>query len=115
MDLTKEVANKIIIKALSKIILEDQEKLDEILSDIEYQTIRHVDKISKISKTNIDLIDRGFCMPEPPGLFKTNTIKERAKEAFEWNLCVKQRKEATIMANKKRLPVAAIMNIVDFI
>jgi len=90
---------------------------EEILSDIEYKTIRHVDKISKISETNIDLIDRGFCMPEPPPIdgIKTKTNKERAKEAFEWNLCVKQRKEATIMAHKKRLPVAAIMNIVDFI
>tara|TARA_A100001015_G_scaffold299211_1_gene382969 strand:+ start:1760 stop:2107 length:348 start_codon:yes stop_codon:yes gene_type:complete len=115
MDLSKEAANEIIIKTISKIILEYEEELDEILYDIEYQTIRHVDKISKISETNIDLIDRGFCMPEPPNMFKTNTIKERAKEAFEWNLCVKQRKEATIMAHKKRLPVAAIMNIVDFI
>ena len=115
MDLSKEAANEIIIKTLSKIILEDKEKLEEILSEIEYQTIRHVDKISKISETEINLESKGFCMPEPPNMFKKNTIKEIAKEAFEWKFCVKQRKEATIMAHKKRLPVAAIMNIVDFI
>ena len=115
MKLSKETANKIIIKTISKIILEDEEKVEEILSEIEYQKIRHVNNASKISETEINLESKGFCMPEPPNMFKTNTIKERAKEAFEWNLCVKQRKEATIMAHKKRLPVAAIMNIVDFI
>jgi|TARA_B100001778_G_C18397254_1_gene542569 hypothetical protein len=115
MNLSKEVANEIMIKTLSKIILEDEEEIYRILCELEYQTIRHLDKISKISETLINLESKGFCMPEPPNMFKKNTIKERAKEAFEWKFCVKQRKEATIMAHKKRLPVAAIMNIVDFI
>ena len=88
---------------------------DEVLLEIEYKAAREIDKTSKTSNTEINLISKGFCMPQPPDGIKTKTNKERAKEAFEWNLCVKQRKETTIICNKKGLPVAAIMNIIDFI
>ena len=35
MNLSKEVANKIIIKTISKIILEDEEKLEEITNTLQ--------------------------------------------------------------------------------
>ena len=99
----------------SIIIQENLEKFEEVLQEIEYKAARKIDKISKTSNTEINLISKGFCMPEPPDGNKTKTNKERAKEAYEWNLCVKQRKETTIICNKRGLPVRAIMNIVDFI
>ena len=103
------------IKSISIIILENLEEFEEVLQEIEYKAAREIDKTSKTSNTEINLISKGFCMPEPPDGIKTKTNKERAKEAFEWNLCVKQRKETTIVCNKKGLPVRAIMNIIDFI
>ena len=121
----KKTLNTIMIRTVSNWIQEhkdesqknddDANSIDKILQEVEYQVTRHADKISKISKTEINLESKGFCMPMPPDGLKTKTNKERAREAFEWNLRVKQRKEATILAHKKKLPVAAIMNIVDFI
>ena len=96
-------------------IIDNLEEFDEVLQEIKYKAAREIDKTSKISNTQINLVSKGFCMPEPPDGIKTKTNKERAKEAYEWKLRVKQRKETTIICNNKGLPVRGIMNIVDFI
>ena len=63
---------------------------------------------------DLDMIKIGFRLPPPPDQF-IEPIHVRAQEARKWGKRIKLRKETTLAMKELQLPLAAIINIVDFI
>ena len=63
---------------------------------------------------DLDMIKIGFRLPPPPDQF-IEPVRVRAQEARKWAKRIKLRKETTLAMKELQLPLAAIINIVDFI
>jgi len=75
-------------------------------------------KYKQQKQYDLDMIKSGFRLPPPPnwsGDQLTEPLHMRAQEARKWGKRIKLRKETTLAMKELKLPLAAIINIVDFI
>jgi len=91
-----------ILAAAHLLVIKKQKRLEE-----EKQTQNRV--------YNLDLTKYGFRWPSPPPDQFIEPIHVRAQEARKWGKRIKLRKETTLAMKELQLPLAVIINIIDFI
>ena len=85
------------------------------LSVINKRKILEQQKQQRQKQQDLDMIKIGFRLPPPPPDQFREPVYVRAQEARKWAKRIKLRKETTLAMKELQLPLAAIINIVDFI